>query len=471
MKLLSVNSIEKISIGFVLFFFVNTLSIAKDIEMAPSIRVGAGYSDNIELEHDNERSSFYTNITPGIIFKKDGARVKTLLDYSASGTMYTSESDLNDVQHRLFANAESELLKHSVFLDMNATISQQTLDNNLSSSPDGISGSSNLTQTYTYAFSPYWKKKWQSYAESTLRYNYDEVKYSGSDRSGDDNKSNSIALNVESGKAFTRYFWDFDYEYQDISYDRSGDTNSETYKVRLGYHYSRKLDLTMTTGYEDYDDRNGNRNDGGTGWRIGAIWTPTQRTNLELEVGHRFFGNTYLLDFTHRSRRLSWHFRYDDSITDSRNEIINNNNSQQTNPNGTIVPLSNVTDQYYLNRRYVGDVSYSYKKSTITLGVFDERRYYQDSDEKDEEDIGADLSWNFNIGRRTNMITQYSWHQLEDARLNNTQDRNIVSWSLNRRLTPTMSGVLKLSYSDNDADIKRDEYTENAISLYINKNF
>lgn len=475
MTLLSAN---KINTGFVfiLCFFLSVLfqkwANAKDIEMEASISVGAGYSDNIELEHTNERSSFYTNVTPGITFRKDGARVKTLLNYSASGTVYASESDLNDVQNRLFADAKSELLKNSIFLDLNATVSQQTLDNSLNSSPDGISGSSNLTETYTYAVAPYWKKEWKNYAESTLKYNYDEVNYSSNDFNSDDSKSDTITLNVESGMAFTRYFWGFDYEYQDVSYDRGGDTNSETYKVRLGYHYSRKLDFTLTTGYEDYEDRNGSRNDGGTGWRAGVIWNPNERTNLEFELGHRFFGNSYLLDFTHRSRRLTWHFRYDDSITDSRDQVINNNNSQQENPDGTIVPLSNFTDQYYLNRRYTGDVTYSYKKSEFTLGMYNERRYFEDSDDVDEEDIGVNLSWNLNIGRRTNMITQYSWDQLKEEEVqNNTQDRNIISWSLNRQLSPTMSGVLRVSYSDNEADIEADEYTENAISLNVRKVF
>ncbi len=457
----------------VLFCLLAGSSIqAKEIEIEPTLTVGAGYSDNIDREHSNEKSSTYTSVAPGIKFSKEGSRVKSILDYTINGLFYSSESDLNDVQHDLYANVESELVKHSIFLDLNATISQQILDNNKNASSDGVSGSNNLTQTYTYGFAPSWKKKWQNFAESTLQYDYNEVTYSGSNN-GNDSQQNKITLNVESGKKFTRYFWNFDYDHSDVSYDRSRDTSSEAYKLKLGYHYSRKLDFTLSTGYEDYDD---GRDDGGTGWRAGVIWDPTPRTNLEFEAGHRFFGNTYLLDFKHRSRRFTWHFKYDDSITDTRSDVINNNNNQQETPDGIIVPLTNFTAQYHLSRRMTGDVSYQHKKSTITLGVFNEKRYFEDSDQNDEDDIGLDLSWSLNIGRRTSMNTRLSWEQLDKKRDNNTQDRNTqdritFSWSLNRSLTPTMSGVLRLSYSENDADIKTDEYKENAISLHLTKTF
>ncbi len=453
--------------------FVVNYANAKEIEFSPALTVGTGYSDNIELDHTNEKSSAYVRVTPSVQFKKEGARVKSQLDYNVTGLFYTSESDLNDVQHRLFANVESELIKHSIFLDLNATVSQQLLDSSRNSSSDGISGSENLTETYTYGFSPYWEKKWQDFASSTLRYNYDEVIYSGSSSNGqnsggDDSKQNRLSLDIESGTAFTQYFWNFNYAYNDTSYDVNRSTRSETYRAVLGYHYSRRLDFTFTTGYEDYND---GRDDGGTGWRAGFIWDPSPRNHLEVEAGHRFFGNTYLMDFTHRGRLFTWNINYNDSIVDTRSQIINNNNSQQENPDNIIVPLTNFTAQYYLSRRFSGDVSYTHKKSTVRLGVFNERRYFTDSDKKDETDTGINLSWNLNVGRRTNMTTRVSWDKLEDLQINNTQDRREFSWSLSRTLTPTMTGFLTISHRENDADIHFDEYTENSISLNVTKTF
>lgn len=442
---------------------------AKDIEFEPSIRVGTGYSDNIDLEHTNERESAYGIVAPGIKFVKDGARVKSYVDYSVTGLLYASESDLNDIQHRLYANALSEIVEQSIFLDLNARVTQELLNNNRNASSDGISGSDNLTETYSYRIAPSWEKSWGNFVNSELKYNYNELHFKNSSRSDSVGQKTTLAL--DSGKAFNQYFWNFDYVYEDIDYDTRRDSNGEGYKILLGYHYSRKLDFTFTTGYEDYSDGRSDRDDSGNGWRVGADWNPSTRTHLNVELGHRFFGDTYLLDFTHRGRRLTWHFKYDDTITNTRTEIIENGEGAVTNPDGTVTPLSNFNSLYYLSRSYVGDVSYSIRKSIFTLGMYQDRRYYADSDRKDEEDIGVNLGWDLKIARRTNLNTGISLSKLDNKLSNNTQKRKTLIVSLSHQLTHDMFGDVRLSYRDNDADFERDEYTENAISVNLTKRF
>ena len=475
---------------FVFLLILPQLSVwAKEVDIEPSLSVGVGYSDNIRLEETNEKSSVYTRITPGIKFSREGARAKADVNYNITGLFYASESDLDNVQHRLYANANTELVKNSIFMDLDASISQQLLNSQYSASSDGVSGSQNLTQTYTYGVSPYWKKKWSNYAQSTLTYNYDEVIYDGSNNNGgNDSTRNHFSLNVDSGTKFSRYFWNFDYQYNDISYDQrqdvvdpgyngtTRDTTSEAYKVVLGYHYSRRLDFTYTTGYEDYDD---GRDDGGTGWRAGIVWNPSTRTSLELEAGRRFFGKTLLMNFKHHSRKLIWDFKYNDSITDTRGQIVNNTRAQNTNPDGTVTPLSSsFSAQYYLSRRFTGDVTYKRKKSTFIVGFFDERRYYYDADKNDEEDIGINFNWGLRVGKRTSMNTRLLFSKLDNKTginngngQKNTQDRTELNWSLSHQLSPEISSNLTLSYRDNSADLKTNEYTEHAIFLNIVKQF
>ncbi len=449
--------------------FTMAAAQGKDIELDPSIRVGMGYSDNIDLDHTNEKESVFGVVAPRIRFSKDGARVKSYLDYTLTGLLYASESDLNDLQHRLYANALSEIVENSIFLDLNATVTQELLNNNRNASSDGISGSENLTETYTYKIAPSWIKSWGNLVDSELKYNYNDLSFKNSSRS--DSVGQKATLSLASGKAFNQYFWNFDYVYEDVDYDTSRDSNGEAYKILLGYHYSRKLDFTYTTGYEDYSDGRSDRDDNGTGWRVGVVWNPRSRTSLTAEVGHRFFGTTYLLDFRHQGRRLIWHFKYDDTITDSRTEIISNGEGAVTNPDGTVTPLSNFNSLYYLSRRFVGDVSYQLKKSTFTLGAYQDRRYYSDSDRKDEEDIGINLGWGLKLARRTNMHTGISVSKLDNKLTRNTQRRTSLNLTLSHQLTQDMSGDLRLSYRDNSADIIRDEYTENAISVNLTKRF
>lgn len=445
--------------------------VAKDIETEPTLTIGLGYSDNINLDHDDVKSSAYTLIAPAVRFIKEGSRVKTQLDYKMNGYTYASDSDLNNTQHNLNALLKSELLAQSIFLDINANISQELLNNSQNSSPDGASGSNNLTQTYTYGVSPYWKKQWKNYATSEFKYEYNELIYSSEDEAnnnngGDNSRANQITLMIESGKNFNRYFWNFDYTYNTTDYEINNDTRSESYKLQLGYHYSKKLDFTFTTGYEDYSD---SREESGGGWRTGILWNPTSRTNFEFELGHRFFGNTYVFDFKHQNRRLTWHFRYDDTITNTRNQIINNN--QQENPDGITPPLSDFTVQYYLSRRFAGDISYRHKKSAFILGVFNEKRYFQDSNTLDEENTGFDFTWNLAVGRRMNMSSQMVWRRLKDNAGTSSQEQKSFRWSFNRYLSATLTGVISLSYSTNNADLITNDYTENALSIGLTKRF
>ncbi|MCP4075698.1 MAG: TIGR03016 family PEP-CTERM system-associated outer membrane protein [Gammaproteobacteria bacterium] len=445
--------------------FIDNLQ-AKDVDFSSFLTVGAGYSDNINLDSTNEISTAYINVNPGIALSKEGSRVKSQLSYNVKGLFYNDESQVNDAQHYLNANVASELVKKSIFVDLYASISQQLLDDSGYISPGGVAGSNDLTETYTYGFAPSWRKEWNNFATSLLKYNYNQVNYSGNN--SDDSTANNITLNVENSKTNSEYFWNFDYAHTDTAYDKNEDTYSDAYKLRLGYHYSRKLSFTASSGYEDYA---GDQYDGDTGWRAGFIWTPSQRTKLEYEAGQRFFGTTYFLDLNHRSRRLTWHLKYDDSVTDSRNQIINNNDDLQEAPDGVIPPLTDFTAQYYLNRRLTGDVTYRFKKSTITLGFFNEWRYFQGSDQKDEDDSGINLNWSQNMSRSISMNTSMSWGRLEDTQNNNAQDHSTFRWSINKSLSRAASADLMVSYNNNDSDIKLNGYTENSISFNFRKSF
>ncbi len=105
------------NILFILFslLLVQSNVWAKEVDIQPSISTRLGYSDNIDLDATNEKDDFFLRVTPAISFKREGARVKSNLNYSLSGLLYASESDDNEIQHRLAANAASEIIKHSFF--------------------------------------------------------------------------------------------------------------------------------------------------------------------------------------------------------------------------------------------------------------------------------------------------------------------------------------------------------------------
>ncbi|MCK5663472.1 MAG: TIGR03016 family PEP-CTERM system-associated outer membrane protein, partial [Thiotrichaceae bacterium] len=292
---------------------LNGFAKAEVNKFNPSISVGMTYTDNVDLTHTNKDSDLVLRVTPGLGtgITTEGSRLRTQLNYSVSGLSYESNSSSNDFYHNLSSSATAEIVKNAIFLDGFANTRQVLLDQNTSASSDNISGSDNLTNTYTYGLTASWKKNWERYATSDISYGYDEVKLSG----GEDSTGNQINFHLANGPKFTQYFWDLNYNYNETRYDSdSPDTTTKIAYVTLGYHYSRLLDLRIRLGQEDYDDTV----DDGFGWTIGGNWHPSPRTSLDASWGERAFGRTAFLDFSHRRKRITWQLNYSDEITNSR---------------------------------------------------------------------------------------------------------------------------------------------------------
>jgi len=64
------------------------------------------------------------------------------------------------------------------------------------------------------------------------------------------------------------------------------------------------LNVSARLGYETNDYSPTNRS--GPVYGAGARWTPTPRTTLDGFLEHRFFGPSYRLDLSHRTRLTSW---------------------------------------------------------------------------------------------------------------------------------------------------------------------
>ncbi len=456
---------------------LNGFAKAEVNKFNPSISVGMTYTDNVDLTHTNKDSDLVLRVTPGLGtgITTEGSRLRTQLNYSVSGLSYESNSSSNDFYHNLSSSATAEIVKNAIFLDGFANTRQVLLDQNTSASSDNISGSDNLTNTYTYGLTASWKKNWERYATSDISYGYDEVKLSG----GEDSTGNQINFHLANGPKFTQYFWDLNYNYNETRYDSdSPDTTTKIAYVTLGYHYSRLLDLRIRLGQEDYDDTV----DDGFGWTIGGNWHPSPRTSLDASWGERAFGRTAFLDFSHRHKRITWQVNYSDDVTNSRGQLIDNSQAindinanpdenQNSNINDINVPLATFNPNLRLTRRLTGSASYQFSKSTFTLSLYAERLYFDDADNKDNDNRGTSLDWGFRIGGKTSMNTRLSWDSLEDVTVNNTQNRTTLDWSLSRTFSPTLTGNIGYRYTNNDADLKTSEYDENRVFVNLSKSY
>eukprot|EP01032_Pedospumella_encystans_P029152 gene29152-32925_t len=82
-----------------------------------------------------------------------------------------------------------------------------------------------------------------------------------------------------------------------------------------------QLMLTVTGGYDEYDYQSLGGVTKGKNWSVGGSWRPSGRTSVQLNVGKRYFGDSYFLAANHRTRTSVWSLTYSDAVTTTRSQF------------------------------------------------------------------------------------------------------------------------------------------------------
>ena len=110
----------------------------------------------------------------------EGHRLNLDLNYNLQTLTYADNTDRNNINHRLRAGADSELIRDHFFIDGFASLDQELVDRRDSASSDNISGADNLRDVQTYSINPRWEQRLGNIANATVRYGHDQVKSEGS---------------------------------------------------------------------------------------------------------------------------------------------------------------------------------------------------------------------------------------------------------------------------------------------------
>ena len=126
-----------------------------------------------------------------------------------------------------------------------------------------------------------------------------------------------------SDSSFKTLGWGVNYNTQRNSLANADAVNSSTASGNLRYMLTPQFSLNATGGYDKYDylATAGAPGPEGRFYSAGFSWQPTERTTLAANVGRRFYGKTYSLNSSVRSRTSVWHLSYDESITTSLSQF------------------------------------------------------------------------------------------------------------------------------------------------------
>jgi len=489
--------------------------------------VASIYSDNIDLEASG-KSDLVMEVSPSISVSREARRLSVNLDYRLQNLVYQDNSDLNTSNHQLSAGLNSEVLLDTLFVDFNSSFSQQLTDRRASGSSDGISGSGNLSDVFSYSISPYWQQHLGDIADFELRYTYDMV---SSDSSGGDSDSNGISFDIENGPATGRINWNVDYDTQQIRYDDGGKSDTESADARVGYQLTRRLNTFVSGSYENNDfsgSRGSSQPDDSTAgagftWTPSqdfslttlynkrldprpdedetfvsgdVFWAPTARTDINIGYDNSFFGETYSGNISHRTRWTRWNFSYDEGTSDFRSLVLQQNfiacpagattiaQCRTLAPGEALLPgelllgtnqgllttiNTNITNDTFISKTGRASVSIVGARNTVTFAITDTQREFV-ADNNTEKDLSVDISWLYKFAPRTDSLITLGQTQEE---FDDGQEDEFMryAWRVTRQVGSSSVFYVEAQISERDSVVSTRRYEENRLTVSFEKFF
>jgi len=494
-----------------IFLMYSAYSTAADWKISPRLNLLETYTDNVTLAtKGNEKSDFITQINPGISLIGTGARLKVNVMYTMQNLFYANERNQNTTFHQLTARENAELIKNFFFLDSTASISQQniSLQGPLTTNNENIIN--NRTNVKTYSISPYIRHNFSNFASTQARYTHNAVSTDVGGLSA--SQSDSILLSLTSGSAFRSLGWGLNYNKQKIDGlgtsigGLSRSVENEQYRGNLRYRVSSKFSLTGTSGYQKFTYASTTGKSAGSFWTAGFVWTPAERTTITANTGKAFFGTTYTLMASHRTRRSAWSLNYNQNITTTRDQFLIPATTdtasfldqlwtsnipdpvmrQQTvdafiRDNGLAAsvfdPINFLTTQFFLQKRLQASVALSGARNTLVLSIFHMLREPQTLGDANDvftgtnnlalnsntKQIGGNALWSWKVTPRTNVNIGAIYIKSNILATGQEDETKTFRVGLTKQIQPKLNGAVNFRHVERTSNQIGSEYRENAI--------
>lgn len=466
-------------------FFLLVLSASEAVARwtaSPGLSGRFFITDNLFLTPDQREGDIGLQVVPSISARRTARRVQVRFAYGPSLVAYANNPDLNDVSHVLQANVDTEIVRRVFFLEIGANANQNLIDPARRATFDSLGDPEASTQTASIRVTPiiHLPLVRREIGEVNIRQGF-AYSFAGETAEGETNSGTGgqdTQIDIDSGSLFTRMPWSINYR------RRVFDTGTNERFGRLdgsvGYRFDPRLRADLTLGYEEGRFETSDDN-GGLRWRITGTWTPTTRTSLSLGIGQAFFGTDGRLDFRHRHRHSVWTAKYEVSIENARQEIIDRQvvpfedafgNPIRDPLTGEFIGLDVGTaalrDDVFVRDSLRAAWVWSRQRTRLDLSVDYDRRDYQDQDlDTRDARLFATASRRMSARVSASLRLNLWYHEESDPVQELDFDQYRVVVGLNYRLGAKTNAGLNLLRTARNADNPSDEYTENRLDLTL----
>ncbi len=451
---------------------------AGDLTITPSLTFSEEYTDNVDSDPDGlSKAALVTEVTPGIRIRSESARVEGALDSSLTFRHQTAGDDKgHDSDVDLTGLGTVEVAEDLFFVEAQASLSQQVLDNDLAAT------AANQELVQVYRFSPFLRHRLGNFADAEARYTLSQS-FVGGESDVSDSTTHGLAFMLGSGRDFSRLGWILQAGATEES--RSDDDDVSRSGVDLGVEYAiaRSFSVIGGAGYQMFDDGvPANEIDGPT-WRAGFRWRPGRRTELEFTYGQRDGDQNAAADFRYDiGPRTRFTARFVESLSTSQERLVENLSAigvdeetrnfigEQTglafNPNPSPFDIQDETTRTTTFR-----VGINGERGRNAFGFTAAMQNQEIESTGEEEDIiSANVRWARRLNPRLTLNLVGGYENIEFADGSEDTEYSFTG-GLSYSLFANVQGVLSYAFRTQDSTVQTSEFTENRVMVSLRASF
>lgn len=267
----------------------------------PSIGLEETATDNVRSSTTNRQSDLVSTISPSIFAGAQSRRIQGAFDYAPQILRHVEATDQDSVVQNLLGNGTLHLVPDFLFLDANASISDQSRSGSQGFGNTNEIPTGQQTQQIAYSASPYARFHLGDMATAQLRYRVSQSRFSGntgaiaSSVTGQQLSALSNATeqegtaNVSSGSDFARLSLTATGDYVITNYTQSTlSSRSASGTLNASYLVTRAIYALASGGYQRLTyPHESNLDVTGPTWSAGARYEPNEKQSVSLTYGRQ----------------------------------------------------------------------------------------------------------------------------------------------------------------------------------------
>ena len=273
---------------------------------SPTIDSSLSYVDTRRLGTGPSVSEITTELRPGVQFRSRSGRVTGVASYSL-GLLHRSRSDPTfEAQQQLSAALTGQLIENLAFVDVSASIGQQSISPFGQQSFAGQNANNpNLQEVRTLSISPSLRGNVGGFAVYDLR-----LTASGTDTrksAAGSSTSTGGSLSINSANRGALVGWGLNASSISSDFGAGNESRNDRVTASLELNPDVDLNLSLRAGTESTDIGVVQRQSYGT-WGGSVRWSPSPRTVASFSTDRRFFGQSHNISLSHRLPMSSLRF-------------------------------------------------------------------------------------------------------------------------------------------------------------------